>query len=148
VRPFKPFKYKMPAKTQERDLNRLVGAGAIEELTGIVQGQKASAIEERFAKALTNAGLGFVFQFEVEAPTTIPGQENVIDFIVDRQWPTEIDGLISHKTAADKAQDQVRDAILNDVLSEDGYQPIQRIPGYELETQQQAETAVRERFYA
>ena len=68
---------------------------------------------------------------------SIPGQEKEVDFVVydGQPQPIEIDGTYAHKSGEQKANDSVRDAILNETLSGYGFLPIIRIPGTELETQ-------------
>lgn len=108
--------------------NRVRDLATDENLTGIVQGKKASDKEELFAIALDNAGKSYIFQYEVLGPVGIPGQENEIDFVVERIYPIEVDGLWVHKSAQQKLKDKLRDQVLNNQLEEYGLMPIQRIP--------------------
>ena len=73
-------------------------------------------------------------------PYQIPGQENEIDFVVTDYGthPIEVDGMFVHKSAEAKAKDKLRDAILDDILGKQGWLPIVRVPGNELETQERA----------
>ena len=141
---FKPFKYKAAPRPPKFPLNRLQTTNEGERLTGFVNGKEASDLEERFARALSTQGRDFIFQYEFVGPATIPGQENIIDFVVDDIWPTEVDGTFVHKSAAKKADDQLRDAILNEHFADDGWSPIRRVPGSELEDQDEADRIVRE----
>jgi len=126
----------------------MVGQSKDERLSGFVHGQEASTLEERFARALDSRGLRFVFQRRIDTPFQIPGQENEIDFIVEEYGthPIEVDGMWIHKSAAAKAKDKLRDAILDDVLGKQGWHPIVRIPGNELEDQTQANNVVEALF--
>ena len=142
----KPFKYKLQPRPPKPPLNRLAGTSEDELLTGFVQGKEASDLEERFARALDAEGKSYEFEVEVAPPTAIPGQENQIDFVVEDIYPIEVDGSFVHKSASQKAHDQIRDAILNEYLGKYGWQPIDRIPGNMLETQEQADQIVRERL--
>jgi len=117
-------------------LNRMAGHSEDELLTGYIKGKQASDLEERFARALYNTGKDFDFQQEFMTPHSIPGQEKEVDFVVydGQPQPIEIDGMYAHKSAEQKANDVVRDAILNETLGMRGYLPIIRISGTELET--------------
>jgi len=119
-------------------LNRLAGVSNDERLTGYVKGKEASDLEERFARALYNKRKDFDFQQEFLTPHSIPGQEKEVDFVVydGQPQPIEIDGTYAHKSGEQRANDQVRDAILNEYLGQRGYLPIIRIPGFALETQE------------
>ena len=79
---------------------------------------------------------------------SIPGQEKEVDFVVydGQPQPIEIDGAYAHKSAEQKANDMTRDAILNEELSKHGYLPIIRVPGTELETQEDTTAVVEEIF--
>jgi len=127
-------------------LNRMKVSGEGELLTGFVHGKEASDLEERFAKSLDKLGKKYIFEYEVLGPVGIPGQENQIDFVVEDTRPIEVDGNWVHKSGSAKAEDQIRDAILNDFLSQYGWEPIMRISGDQLEDQQQADTVAGELF--
>ena len=143
----KQYKYKLKPRPPKMPLNRLAGASSDERLTGYVLGKEASDLEERFARALYNKGKDFDFQRDFMTAYSIPGQEKEVDFVVynGQPQPIEIDGTYAHKSAEQKANDMTRDAILNEELSKHGYLPIIRIPGDELETQEDT-TAVVERI--
>jgi len=143
----KQYKYKLRSRPPKMPLNRLAGVSNDERLTGYVKGKEASDLEERFARALANTGKDFDFQQEFMTPHSIPGQEKEVDFVVydGQPQPIEIDGTYAHKSGEQKANDVVRDAILNDELGKRGYLPIIRIPGTELGTQENT-TAIVERI--
>lgn len=144
----KPYRYKLsPRPPRKENLNRLGVTSEGEYLTGIVQGQEASDLEERFARALDSVGKDYQFQVEVTGPATIPGQENKIDFVVDNEWPVEVDGGFVHKSAEAKGRDQMRDAILNDFIKKFGWKPIQRITETDLDGQETADRTAREMFF-
>jgi len=109
---------------------------------------EASTLEERFARALDGRGLRFTFQRRIDTPYQIPGQENEIDFVVEEYGthPIEVDGSFVHKSAAAKAKDKLRDAILDDILGKEGWHPIVRVPGNELEDQERANEIVEALF--
>ena len=122
-----------------------------EGLTGFVRGRRASALEERFARALDKAAHVDEYWFDVllKTPFGIPGQENRVDFFV---WigrilhPIEIDGDFVHKSAEAKNADMKRDAILNPIIAREfpPALPIERIPGFYCEEQGIADRIVRE----
>jgi len=129
-------------------LNRIAGQAPDERLSGFVHGMEASTLEERFARALDRRGLRFIFQHRIDTPYQIPGQENEVDFVVEEYGthPIEVDGNWIHKSAAAKAKDKLRDAILDDILGKEGWHPIVRVPGNELEDQAQANNVVEALF--
>ncbi len=134
----KQYRYRLSSRPPKLPLNRLGGHSDDEVLSGYVKGKSASDLEERFARALYNKGKDFDFQQEFMTPHSIPGQEKEVDFVVydGQPQPIELDGTFAHKSAEQKANDVIRDAILNEVLSRYGYLPIIRIPGTELESQE------------
>ena len=129
-------------------LNRMAGYSDDEALSGYVKGKEASDLEERFARALYNKRKDFDFQRDFMTPHSIPGQEKEVDFVVydGQPQPIEIDGMYAHKSGEQKANDVTRDAILNETLGGMGYLPIIRIPGFELESQDET-LAVVERLF-
>lgn len=123
------FKYKLRPRPPKQPLNRIAGIEPTEEgLTGIVKGKKASAHEERFGRAFNKRGLRHRFRVLIDTPYQIPGQSYEIDYVVEEYGthPIEIDDRWIHKSAAQKAKDKLRDAILSDQLK--GWEPIHRIP--------------------
>ena len=147
-RPPKPFKYKMAPRPPQEPLNRIKVSGEGERLTGFVHGKEASDLEERFANALDKLHYSYMFEYEVLSNIGVPGEENQIDFIVFHEgtWPIEVDGMWVHHSSAQKAKDKLRDALLDEALSKDGWEQIKRVPGSDLESQEDADTVVREIF--
>lgn len=145
----KPYKYKKPRKRKiDQGLNRIQRPSSAEELTGVILGKKASAPEERFARALYKKNLSFDFQVVVQTAYQIPGQLNTVDFVVfsGLPYPIEIDGDWVHKTSSKKEQDALRDAIINEKMVPRGWRPISRIPGHKVATQEDANNVVEEMF--
>ena len=146
----KPYKWKKPPRSPGLGkLNRPQVTNVGEELTGIVQGMGASDIEERFAKALDRAKGearidGYGFREARVAGRNLPGEVE-LDFAVyaGELYPFQIDGGIAHKSAAQKEEDSVKDALLNESIR--GF-PVERVPGYLLETQDMANEFVDARF--
>ncbi len=142
------YKYKLAPRPPDVPKNRLRTSTQDENLTSIVQGQKASEYEERFANALSKMKLDFHFQVVMPTNYQIPGQLNTIDFLVVEglEYPVEIDGDWVHKNGSQHRRDEIRDAIINAQMMPQGWQPIQRISGHRLETQEDADRVAREMF--
>jgi hypothetical protein len=146
----KPYKWKKPPRSSGLGkLNRAQITNVGEELTGIVQGMGASDIEERFAKALDRARdesriEGYGFREARLAGRNLPGEVE-LDFAVysGGLYPFQIDGGIAHKSAEQKEEDAVKDALLNESIR--GF-PVERVPGHLLETQDMANEFVDARF--
>lgn len=86
-----------------------------EQLIGEVRGMKASAPEERLAKALDKSGFQYLFRYSVGAPRNMPGWKE-LDFLVSAKgmlFPIEVDTAFTHREKANT--DVLHDAIvLND----------------------------------
>ncbi|UOF79216.1 hypothetical protein [Caudoviricetes sp.] len=126
-----------------------VGVNA-EGLTGQVSGKSASDIEERFARALEKASIGFEFLPIILAPANVAGSVQ-LDFLVyfgNQLYPIQIDGDWIHSSAEAKAHDAMQDALVDQYYASynSGAQPQQRIPGYKLDTQDMADALVGELF--
>ena len=117
-----------------------------EALTGYVQGQNASALEERFARSLDKHPRVQWYDFikTYVAPPGVAGSKE-LDFLVGAGllYPFQIDGDWIHKGAAARAQDQQSDAEI-DVILQGSAQPVRRIKGHELETQEMSDRLVEE----
>lgn len=143
------FKYQADPKPPRAPLNRLRPVGEDEALTGLVQGQAASDIEERLARALDKHGATerYDFQESYAAPRNIPGEIRP-DFIVylggATAQPLQPDGEYAHKSAEQKEEDRVKDARLDEILRGTGALPTIRIAGTDLETQAEADAWVEE----
>ncbi len=144
----KPYRFKKPRPPIPQRFVAPRSQDPIENLSGFVYGIAASDLEERWARALAAKGIDFSFQYEVLTAYGVPGQENVVDFIVwsGLPYPIEIDGGFSHKTAAQKEEDRVRDALVDESLKREGCQPVRRVDGKFLETQEGADQMVQEMF--
>ncbi len=145
----KPYKFKKPRAVKLLPLNRLKGTSADEVLGGVVQGQAASDLEERFAKALDNLGdaiQGYEFRVPYIQGRNMPGEIEV-DYVVYTPFPQpiQIDGAFAHKSAEQRADDLYSDAVLNDHLRGVAM-PVIRIKDNELQTQEDANQRAREIF--
>lgn len=148
MKPYVLKKIRKPVSST-RAINRPVKEVAMENLTGFVRGKKASDIEERFGRALdkNQRVSNYLFQVSYIAGMNLPGEIR-LDFLVfsgGTEWPIQIDGEFAHKTAAQKAEDAIKDAILDDFLKGKA-QATQRIDGELLDTQDNADKLVRRLF--
>ena len=147
------FKYKIPKKDKLPEPQPIPDFKPEEEvLTGFVQGQDASDIEERFARALAKFKISFDFKFLIFTLSTIGGQRKEIDFRVSSQgelFAVEIDGVIGHTTDAQLGRDRLRDEEIQPVIVKLGWNPnIIRVKEIDLTTQDFADDIVRELFGA
>lgn len=150
-----PAKFDIRALTPEREYVRVQRPKPVTDdeppLTGMVQGQRASDIEERFARALDKLSKVTRYDFlpTILAPPNMAGSIQ-IDFMVyaGEVWPVQLDGDWVHKSAEAKAHDQLQDALADEYFASAGYgaQPQQRIPGHLISNQQDADQLVRTLF--
>lgn len=116
------FKFKTPKKTPLIGLPSLPTSNAEQDeevLTGTVQGVKASAPEERMAKALDKAQIQYIFRYTIGAPRGLPGWKE-LDFLVLTKGVTyaiEVDTAFTHRNKANS--DVLHDAI---ILNDQGIQ--------------------------
>ena len=147
MKKIKPYVWKPPKEAAlPRNLNRSVGINDAEMLVGEIQGMRASDLEERFARALDKAGLEYEFRAPFIAGRNLPGEIEV-DFLVQdgAPQPIQIDGAFTHKSAEQREEDAVKDAILNAHLS--GWAlPVIRLPDTRLDNQAEANLLVEELF--
>ncbi|KAA3643433.1 MAG: hypothetical protein DWQ07_23250 [Chloroflexi bacterium] len=144
-----PYEYKSSGVPKLKGVNRFERIGEKELLTGVVKGQRASDLEERFARALykNKRVLGFQFQVSLLAGRNLPGEKRV-DFLVNtgRIVPVEVDGYFSHRNAVQRGRDAIKEILLNEYFQRAGYMPLLRVPGHELGSQENADRRVRELF--
>lgn len=123
-----------------------------EILAGTVHGRKASAPEERLARALEglNSVDMFYFRYTVGAPRGLPGWKE-IDYLVHRRgmvYAVEVDTAFTHR---DKGRaDKLHDAIILKALAKQGlqvYPEVIHIDGEtELADKESAERTAKELF--
>lgn len=146
------YTYSIPKRRPKpKPNNRLAPISAVKDslpLSGRLQGKAATDLEERFGRALKRAGLAFTFQWRVAAHNTIPGNEKLVDFLVENglRCPVEIDGEFAHHSAAQQGQDLVREILLNHTFIRRGIQPIRRVKWWQLASQELADQQVGEMF--
>lgn len=145
----RPYKYKTKV-TARLDADFVTPtAAAAEILTGFVRGKQASDLEERFAGALNDAGLSYVFQYRVDSALSLPGEGQVIDFIVydgGTPYPVETGSAFVHGSQSQLNIDKARDQILNEILRFRGFQEIIRLPLDRPEDRDDARRLVEEFF--
>lgn len=146
----KPYLYPKKSNRQDRmRVNRLKPPKVDDEqLTGFVNGERASDLEERFARALRAEKIDFSFQVQFSTAVSLVGEDKVVDFVVNNglQFPVDINGSIGHTSSAQRGKDAVREALLNEVFSYKGMQPLQVVWWYELDNQQEANAVVKRMF--
>jgi hypothetical protein len=143
------FTYKIPRKKRVS-----IPAGSAQKqdegevLSGQIQGQAASDIEERCARALDKDDriFGYTFREAVISRRNLPGQLEV-DFVVysgSLIYPIQVDGEFAHKGTGKKAEDALKDAMVNNYFKQYGAQPVLRIDGDKLADQSSADKLVKE----
>lgn len=108
------FRFKTVKQTPLIGIPSLPRIGGAEEelLTGEVQGVKASAPEERMAKALDKAKIQYIFRYTVGAPRGLPGWKE-LDFLVLTKgivYAVEVDTAFTHREKGNT--DVLHDAII------------------------------------
>jgi len=149
-----PYKYKKRTGSPLKPQLAPDTAPPDEQLSGYVQGQPASKLEERFAKALEFYGIHFRFQYEVPSVYSLPGEGKVIDFIVydgGIATPIEVGASYIHGETTRKESERERTALINPVLMNLGILPLDENNSYlELDHPTSIEDAkriVREKFF-
>lgn len=144
----KTYKWVVPTLGERPEDPYALQSEPQEALRGEVRGQAATDIEERLFYALADR----YGATRVEFQPTVLGDRNVVgevrpDFVVTSAAMLRIyfaDGEYAHKSAEAKAKDNLDDQRLFNELQGTAEYPI-RIPGDELQTQEDADQAVRER---
>ena len=143
----RPYQYEEESVLRPEGVNRLPGLKMIDDpnpLMRVVQGKRASDLEERFARALYKADLPFEFQVWI----WVRGGHKRLDFLVHHGliYPVEVDGVIAHRTSAQQGNDIVREALLNEAFLRRGWMALRRVSWRQLDTQSAADRVVRELF--
>jgi hypothetical protein len=130
-----------------------------EILTGVVNGIKASDLEERFARSLAKYGYPFEFRYRISSALmgarkltsqflNVEGEVE-IDFIVSNSGftPVFIDGEIGHYFTPYQADnDSLKTGITNEFGQSQGWKPSIRVPYWQLVTQEATDRYVRDLF--
>jgi len=145
------FKYKLNRpRHDDLPLGTPTVVRSDETLTGWVNGNKASDIEERFARALSSIGKEFAFRLPVISPRNMLGWLEV-DFLVAHipyYYPIQIDGEYAHKNESKKQKDAMKDILVYENLRNEygNVVPVIRIPGSYLATHEEAVTKAKDIF--
>ena len=150
----KPFHWPKIRTPREDTVNRLQVQREEEGLTGIVQGDRASAEEERLYQGFLNADVDpedIVFQ-----PSYITGVRNLPgeirpDFLLylGIQLIVFVDGGFWHDTQEQKNKDDMQAAILMAELNKYGQHGlVERVKGEQLQTQEDADHEARKLVWA
>jgi len=126
-----------------------------ERLSGYINGDKASDIEERFARSLAKLGIGSAFRLRLNNAgewtsrrTNVAGEVE-LDFWTSfqgRVYPFQIQGEISHfYTAHQSSIDAGKRAKINAALPLNAH-PVIDVPFWLLNTQERADRMVRRGF--
>lgn len=140
----RPYKYLIRAVEKPERLNRLPELTIITDpvpLTRLVQGKRASDLEERLARALYKAEMNFEFQVWVWVQSGLKR----VDFVVHYGllYPVEVDGVIGHRTGAQQGNDAVRETLLNEAFHRRGWTALRRVKWWQLENQAAADRVAR-----
>ena len=141
------YNWKRKRRPRRPDIPRLKFGKTTEELVGVVQGRKATDIEERMYKAFLRSGVNannIDYQPSFVAGRNMSGEIRP-DFALYGGGLIQIwyaDGDFFHRTAAQRKRDEMNDSILFQRMDGKIEFPI-RIAGQDLETQQKADEAVR-----
>ena len=126
----------------------------------MVQGMKASDLEERAARAIDKLEIGY--EFRVRLTSEFLGARRLtrefnnmrgeieMDFLLEkdtRVYPIFIDGQISHYwTEAQADADKVKTNAVNEFGRQFGWHEAVRIPFWKLDNQDMADRTIRELF--
>ncbi len=145
-----PFKWPRVRISREDTLNRLNIPREEEGLTGIVQGERASAEEERLYEGFINADVDsedIVFQPSYITDRNLPGEIRP-DFLLylGILLIVYVDGGFWHDTQEQQNKDSVQAAILMQELNGRGL--VERVKGELLQTQEDADAEARKLVWA
>lgn len=128
-----------------------------EVLTGYIGRLKASDLEERTARALTEKKSPFSFRMQFipsDPPVVISGEVGrnqlgavEVDFMLKVNGTTlavQIDGAFAHRTAEQIESDRKKDAQMNEILRQSGGGTLVRIPFTWLGNQDAANIAINQ----
>lgn len=154
----KPFKYRTRrvARPEFRQ-DGISRTGSGENLIGTVQGQKASDLEERMARALDK--LQVAYEFRARISSSAAGEQRLtsvkaniageleIDHLIENGGqviPVLVDGEISHfMTQHQKVQDDLNTDLINEYGTANGWNPAVHVPYTELQSQEEADRVAR-----
>lgn len=138
----------------------VIRTGDQEQLTGLINGEKASDLEERVAKSLDR--LEIPFDFRVRVTSEALGQQRLtsrranirgeveVDMLCDRNGeitPIFVDGEIGHHMSPHQADvDKQKADIINEFGKQFGWREAVRIPFWKLIDQDVTDRTIRDVF--
>jgi hypothetical protein len=141
---------KPPVYNQSKSVQR---TGVEEVLTGLVQGQDASDLEERWSRSMDK--LGIEYEFRVRLSPLVAGYRKIgvaaqnapgeieIDFLTyhnGNTLPIQIDGQIAHyQTPAQAEADKEKTAAIDVTMEQVGGKSTVRIPFTEILTREMSD---------
>ena len=141
----KPFQFKVKRKPSLlRPTSPKVPVERVDEgLMGEVQGKRASAPEERFARALDKAKIEYYFRWIIGEANTLGSVE--VDFVCLTVviQPVSILGEYAHASYSQKEQDWINEVKINEYFADWGAQPLINIQAVNLADQHMADMEVR-----
>ena len=143
----KRYKYKVKKDSSKiRIIKPKVVAKEPEQLTGLVRGENASDLEERFAKALDKRNIDYYFRLPIGGNRGDPGWKE-LDFLVvsGGYYPVEIEN-ITFIHLGKTAEDTLKDAFTLEYLKEYNPYPVRHVTNERLGNDESAEKVVREMF--
>ena len=149
----KPFHWPKVRTPKEEAVNRIIVIREEEGLTGQVQGDKASAEEERLYQGFLNADVDpedIVFQPSYIAGRNLPGEIRP-DFLLylGIMLIVYVDGGFWHDTQEQKNKDEIQAAMLLEELNKSGQNAlIERVKGEQLQNQEDADAEARKLVWA
>src|SRR3990172_12636154 len=138
----KPYKYRnIQIARPEFNIHGVSRVGVKEQLTGQIQGQKASDLEERQANSYDALKVGYTFRARITSMISgsrrltktfanLPGEVE-IDLLLDYSpvIPVFIDGQISHfQTYWQREEDAEKTRVVNEFGSGMGWREAVRVP--------------------
>lgn len=156
-----PYKYRIrPVAPPEMDYGQTLNrVGEQEQLTGMIEGMKASDLEERSYRSISK--LGISTQFRVRITSEALGQQRLtksfanirgeveIDFLCEhgQTTPVFVDGQISHFMTPYQADvDKAKADLTNEFGRQYGWREAVRVPFWKLIDQDMSDRTYRDIF--
>ena len=145
------YRFPKDVKRRKLDPKAITFDFPVEEegLTGFVQGEDATDLEERVARALKRNGNRFEFKVFVPTIFSFPGQSKELDYLVwdgALRQPLGVKGFIGHNTQAQLSEDAEREKLLNITFAIQGWLPFKDVKWPDLLTQESADRKIRDIF--
>lgn len=153
----KPYKYRnIPIARPEFNIHGVSRVGVKEQLTGQIQGQKASDLEERQANSFDALKVGYTFRARITSQISgsrrltktfanMPGEVE-IDLLLDYSpvIPVFIDGQISHfMTFWQRVEDEEKQRVVDDFGASMGWAKSVRVPFTDIQTKEMSDAVAK-----